>query len=28
VVPGNEGKTPTAGANVLHELSARLAVQL
>jgi hypothetical protein len=28
VVPGNLGKTPTAGAHVLHEISARLAVQL
>ena len=27
-VPGNLGKTPTAGAHVLHEISARLAVQL
>jgi hypothetical protein len=27
-VPGNLGKTPTPGAHVLHELSARLAVQL
>jgi hypothetical protein len=27
-VPGNLGKTPTPGAHVLHEISARLAVQL
>ncbi len=28
VVPGNAGKTPKAGPDVLHELGARLAVQL
>jgi hypothetical protein len=27
-VPGNQGKTPVPGAHVLHEISARLAVQL
>lgn len=27
-VPGNLGKTPSPGAHVLHEISARLAVQL
>ena len=27
-VPGNLGKTPVPGAHVLHEISARLAVQL
>jgi hypothetical protein len=27
-VPGNLGKTPTPGAHVLHEISARVAVQL